>query len=377
VVVIDVVQLLSELVAIDSVSARPNLPMVDRLAQELGRLSFKLRVLPYVDDAGVEKHNLVASAGPEGPGGLAFVGHTDTVPYDPAWKEALQLTAKDGNLYARGAADTKGFIAAVIAALADLDLRRLRAPLLCIFTADEEVGCVGAKKLVELGAARPAHAIVGEPTQLVPVRAHKGYCLAEVEVLGQEGHSAYPGLGRSAILDAGRLLTRITQLARELEGEGDPLFEPPFTTVNVGTIVGGKARNVIPGRCAFPLEWRPVPGQPTDRVPGLLAAAIAELRAELPGFEARFTVTRRDGGVSVAPDAPVVRFLEAETGHASVTIPFGTELPQLTELGAQGCVCGPGDIRVAHRTGEFVPEADLARAVAIYRRAVEHFTFRG
>lgn len=370
---IDVVRLLSDLVAIDSVSARPNRPIVDRLASELGRMGFMVQLLPYADDAGVEKHNLVAQAGPSGAGGLAFVGHTDTVPYDPEWKDALRLTPKDGNLYARGSADTKGFIAAVLAAIDGFDLRRLKAPLLCVFTADEEVGCVGAKKLVELGAARPAHAIVGEPTQLVPVRAHKGYCLAEIEVLGQEGHSAYPHLGRSAILDAGRLLTRVTALARELEAEADPLFTPPFTTVNVGTIAGGKARNVIPGRCVFPLEWRPIPGQRVDRVPELLAAAIEGLRAEHPGFEAHFQVTRRDGGVSVAPDAPVVRFLEAETGHEAITIPFGTELPQLTELGAQGCVCGPGDIRVAHRTGEFVPEADLAAATRLYRRAVEAF----
>ena len=372
----DVVGLLRELVAIDSVSARPNEPMVARLAAPLREKGFSLTVLPYRDEAGVEKQNLVAVAGPGGgaaEGGLAFVGHTDTVPYDAAWTEALARTERDGKLYARGSADTKGFIAAVIAALDDVDPSRLKRPIACVFTADEEVGCVGAKRLAEAGAVRPRHAIVGEPTELVPVRAHKGYWLGEVEVRGQEGHSAYPHLGRSAIADAAKLLVRLQQVAKELEADADVTFGPPFTTLNVGLIAGGKAKNVIPGRCAFPLEWRPIPKQDGEEVARRVRAAIAGLAAEDPGFDAGFTVLRHDPAVATPPDAAIVKFLEAETGKAVQTIPFGTELPYLAALGAEGCVCGPGDIRVAHRTGEFVPRAELERAVGIYRRAIAHF----
>lgn len=373
----DVVELLRELVAIDSVSSRSNVPIAAVLEARLVALGFETRRYPYLDPAGVEKVNLVALAGPAadppGAGGLCFVGHTDVVPHDPAWKEALVVQEREGKLFGRGTADTKGFIAAVLAAFARIDRSRLSRPLVALFTADEEVGCVGAKRLVGEAPVRPAHAIVGEPTGLTPVRAHKGYWLGEVEVVGAEGHSAHPEVGRSAIFDAARLLGRIEAVAEELRADTDPTYAPPFTTLNVGTIAGGKAPNVIPGSCRFPVEWRPLPRQDGEEVPRRIRAELARLRATDPRFEARFEVVRRDDGVETPPDAEIVRFLEAETGRRATTIPFGTELPHVTALGARGCVCGPGDIREAHRTGEFVPRAELERAVELYVRAIETF----
>ncbi len=373
----EVVRRLEELVALDTVSSRTNAPFVEPLQRELAGRGFRTQLQSYTDARGVEKHNLIAIGGPDpsgtGAGGLAFVGHTDTVPYDPAWRDALRLTEKEGRLYGRGSADTKAFVAAVLVATEGVELSTLKRPLLLIFTADEEVGCVGAKHLADAGLVRPAHAIVGEPTELVPIRAHKGYWLGEIEVHGQEGHSAYPHVGRNAILDAARLLERIRLLQAELEGDRDETFDPPWTTLNVGLIEGGKARNIIPGLCRFPLEWRPVPGRDAGRVARLVERELAALRAEAPGFHATFTVHREDDGVITPKDAPIVKWLEAATGHGAQTIPFGTELPYLTALGAQGCVCGPGDIRVAHKTGEYVPQAALERAVALYRDAIDAF----
>ena len=373
----DVVEILRELVAIDSVSARSNVPIAAALEARLVDLGLRVRRFPYVDPAGIEKVNLLAVAGPEtdppGSGGLCFVGHTDVVPHDPAWTSALTLEERDGKLYGRGTADTKGFLAAVMVAIGRIDRRRLAKPLACLFTADEEIGCIGAGRLVREPPLRPAHAIVGEPTSLAPVRAHKGYWLAEVEVRGAEGHSAYPEVGRSAILDAARLLLRIEAVADGLRDDRDPTFAPPFTTVNVGTIAGGKAQNVIPGSCRFPIEWRPLPGRDGEEVARRIRAEIERLRAADPRFEARLEVVRRDAGVETAADAELVRFLEEETGRPATAVPFGTELPQLTAMGARGCVCGPGDIRVAHRTGEFVPREELDRAVELYTRAIERF----
>jgi len=366
---------LSELVALDTTSSRPNAPLVQWAGARLEAAGFQVERVTYRDGAGVEKVNLVAvkGGGGEERAGLALVGHTDCVPYDAAWTDALRLTERDGRLYGRGACDTKGFIACALYAATHFT-GRLKAPLMVLLTADEELGCEGAKQLVALGKGRARYAIVGEPTSLVPVRAHKGYCLAEVEVRGREGHSAYPDEGASAIFRAGRFLQKLETLARtRLREERDESFEPPFTTVNVGLISGGKAPNVISGACRFTVEWRPIPRQPKERVLELLESIRQELVRDEPGYEARIQLLRTEPAVDTRADAEVVRVLAELSGNAPITVPFGTEAPQLTELGAQAVVFGPGDIRVAHQTGEYVPMEDLVRCEAYLTRAIAHF----
>lgn len=361
---------LSELVAIDTTSARPNAPLIDYAEARLRAAGFDCVRQSYADVAGVSKTNLIATRG-EGAPALALVGHSDCVPYDAEWAEALVLTDHGDRWVARGAADTKAFVACALHAA---EAARNRGALAVILTADEEVGCTGAKKLLEANAIRPARAIIGEPTSLTPIRAHKGYCLAEVEVHGKEGHSAYPETGASAIFRAARLLGRIEQASRgELRRQADPQFDPPFTTVNVGLISGGKAKNVIPGSCRFVVEWRPIPAQADDRWVELMRGCISELEREEPGFSATVQVTRRDPGVDTPESAEVVQFLRAESGNAARTVSFGTEAPYLTQLGAQAVVFGPGDIRHAHQTGEWVPAAEAVRCEEILRRAIARF----
>jgi acetylornithine deacetylase len=368
----DIVPLLQRLVAIDSTSSRSNVPVVDVLEELVRPLGFETRRLDWVDPSGVPKTNLLARRGPDAPGGLALVGHTDCVPFDAEWKEALQGTLRDGRVYGRGAADTKGFVACAVAVAARVTAHR--APLHLLFTSDEEIGCTGAKMVLADGRVRPRHAIVGEPTSLVPVRAHKGYCAVDVTVTGVEGHSAFPDVGASAIHAAGRLLSEIEGIQEELKDAQDPLFAPPWTTLNVGLIRGGKARNILAGECTFSLEWRPIPGQDPGRALGLFDAASERVaRASGGRIEVRRTPMRVDDAAVTPADAEVVRFLVAESGNAARSIPFGTELPELIALGAEGCVFGPGDIRVAHRTGEYVPVAQLERCADILARAVERF----
>ncbi len=364
---------LRELVAVDSSSQRTNVPIIDLLEARLRAQGFACERHAYTDGAGVQKVNLLGTRG-EGRPELALVGHSDCVPFDPAWTKALTLTEEDGKLYGRGACDTKGFIAAALVALSRVPAAELHKPVMALFTADEELGCVGAKKLVDAGVGRARYAIVGEPTSLRPVRANKGYCLAEVEVHGREGHSAYPDVGANAIFHAARFLRRLEDAALHvLRTDQDPAFEPPYTTVNVGTINGGKAKNVIPGLCRFVVEWRPVPSQPVEQVAELLNDLAAELREEDEDVEIRVNVLRADRGVDTSADSPVVRFLQEQSGHAPETVPFGTEAPQLTALGAEAVVFGPGDIRVAHRTGEFVPVSDLIRCEQVLEAALRHF----
>jgi acetylornithine deacetylase len=368
----DLVPLLKALVAVDSTSTRSNLPVLELVEREARSAGFDTRRLSWTDAAGVEKANLVCRRGPDQPGGLALVGHTDCVPFDPEWKEALSGEVRDGLLFGRGAADTKAFVAAALVAV-----RRAREtahPLTLLFTADEEVGCLGAKQLLAEGRVHPRHAIVGEPTSLTPVRAHKGYCAVEVEVTGVEGHSAYPDVGASAIHATGRLWPELERIGEELRRETDPSFSPAHATWNVGVIQGGKARNVIAGECRFTYEWRPLPGQDPRRALRLLEEACQRLAATGGGrLQIVVAPLRTDAAAVTSADAEIVRFLEQESGNRSTTVPFGTELPEVIGMGAEACVFGPGDIRVAHRTGEHVAVEEVERATAILERAIARF----
>jgi acetylornithine deacetylase len=370
-------QILAELVRLDSVSARSNLEIISYLAARTESAGLCARMFPYTDEGGVEKFNLVCVPpsidADEMRVELALVGHTDTVPFDPAWTDALTLTEREGKLYGRGACDTKGFIAAALTAIGQFDLARLARPLALVFTADEEVGCLGAKRLAESRALRARYAIVGEPTSLQPMRAGKGYCLAEVCVGGREGHSAYPALGASAIFRAARLIARIETVAERLKAEQHAAFDPPYTTLNVGVINGGTAKNIIAGECRFTLEWRPVPEQAAAHALELIQAEIENLRAVEPDFDARIEVLRLDEAMETRASSPLVRELESLSGQAAGTVAFGTEAPQLTEMGAEAVVFGPGSIRTAHRTGEFVPADELDSCVEILARAIAKF----
>ncbi len=368
----DLVDLLRSLVAIDSTSTRSNIPVVDLLERAVRPLGFVTRRLDWTDPSGVAKTNLVCRRGPDQPGGLALVGHTDCVPYDPEWSEALAGVVRDGKIFGRGTADTKGFVAAAVTVAARTSAQR--RPLHLLFTSDEEIGCTGAKMLLDEGRLRPAHAIVGEPTMLEPVRAHKGYCAIDVTVHGVEGHSAFPDVGVSAIHAANRLLTEVERMQEQMKDEQDAIFSPPWTTFNVGLIHGGKARNILAGECTFSVEWRPIPGQDPHRALRLFDAAASRVAAEFgEGISIEHTPLRIDEAAVTPSDAELVQFLERESGHRARTIPFGTELPELAAMGAEGCVFGPGDIRVAHRTGEFVEITQLERCAAILERAIARF----
>jgi acetylornithine deacetylase len=368
---------LRQLVGIDSVSSRSNSLIISYLEKRCEVRGFAVKRFPHLDENGVEKTSLIAITGSDFSNTptieLALVGHTDTVPYDPAWTEALQLTAKDGKLFGRGACDTKAFIAATLTAIESIDLSQLKKPLALVFTADEEIGCLGAKRLAEAQPFTARYAIVGEPTSLQPMRAGKGYCLAEITVRGREAHSAYPGLGASAIFRAARLIERIERIAEELKSDQRAGFDPPYTTLNVGIISGGSARNVVAGECHFTLEWRTIPGQSSDHVLNLVKQAVENLRQHNPDFIGEIDAARADESFETRADSCLVQFLEQASGNAPGTVAFGTEAPSMIALGAGAVVFGPGDIRVAHRTAEFVPADQLHECVNILRQAIEKF----
>ena len=360
-------EILADLVRIDSVSSRSNADIIDYLERQCQKLHLITWRVPYMDPQLVQKFNLIAKTHRSDDVELALVGHTDTVPYDPNWSEATNLTERDGKLYGRGACDTKGFIAAALTAVSTT---RPQKPLALVFTADEEIGLVGAKVLAENKALRVRYSIVGEPTSLKPIRAGKGYSLAEVIVKGREAHSAYPALGASAVFRAARLINRLESIAVQLREDRHEAFDPPYTTLNVGLIHGGSAKNVLAGECRFTLEWRPIPTQPSEHVLELLNAAIAEEMKADPDFQCEVEASRQDTGFETSPDSRLVQLLEQATGNDAGTVAFGTEAAQMMKLGAEAVVIGPGDIREAHRTGEFVPVDELERCAEVLRQSI-------
>ncbi len=365
---------LRDLVAIDSVSHRSNAEIISYLARRCEAAGFKITRFPYIDDAGIEKLNLVAQTSPATSAvELVLVGHTDTVPYDPTWIEALRLTENDGRLFGRGACDTKAFISAALTAVENIDLSELNKPLALVFTADEEIGCLGAQRLARARALSARYAIIGEPTSLQPMRAGKGYCLAEITVRGREAHSAYPQIGASAIFRAARLIGRIEQITSELKHDERAGFDPPYTTLNVGLIAGGTAKNIIAGECSFTLEWRTIPGQESDYALNLVRQAAADLHRQDTDFICEINATRADESFATRAESPLVQFLEGASGKESGTVAFGTEAPSLIDLDAEAVVFGPGDIRVAHRTGEFVPIDQLDECGRILQQSIERF----
>lgn len=366
-------QTLTDLVAIDSVSSRSNAEIISYLRKRCERLGFQTDTRAHIDENGAEKTNLTARTSGAEQIELALVGHTDTVPYDPAWTDALKLIEEDGKLFGRGACDTKAFIVAALTAVESIDLAKLTKPLALVFTCDEEIGCLGAKRLADAKPFAVNYAIVGEPTSLQPRRAGKGYCLAHVTVRGREAHSAYPQLGASAIFRAARLIQQIERIAEDLKDDQHQDFDPPSTTINVGVINGGTAKNIIPGECRFTLECRTIPGQKSDHVLDLVRSAVEDLEKDEPDFECSINGDRADDSFEVRADSELVRFLEQASGKSSGTVAFGTEAPSMIALGAEAVVFGPGDIRVAHRTGEFVPVDELDECAQILRRAIERF----
>src|SRR5215831_6762304 len=365
-------QTLADLVAIDSVSSRSNAAIISYLQQRCEKRGLLVQTYPHTDTHGETKINLVARSSNQAPIELMLVGHTDTVPYDAAWDDALKLTERDGKLFGRGACDTKAFIAAALTTIETIDMVQLKQPLALTFTSDEEIGCLGAKRLAAAGPFTARYAIVGEPTSLQPMRAGKGYCVAEIVVRGREAHSAYPQLGASAIFRAARLIQRIEQIAKAVKTARHEDFDPPYTTLNVGLINGGSAKNVLAGQCRFTLEWRTIPGQESTHVLNLVKEAATDLQREDPEFSCDIDAGRFDESFETV-DSRLVKFLEKSSSRPAGTVAFGTEAPSMISLGAEAVVFGPGNILVAHRTGEFVPAPELDRCVEILGQAVKQF----
>ncbi len=374
-------ELLARLVAFDSTSHRSNLPLADWICDYVARPGVRIERDAFLDDAGERKQNLVIEVGPAVDaatrGGLVLSGHMDVVPAGDGWSsDPFTLTERDGALVARGSADMKGFLALAINLARELDASALSQPLVLLLTCDEEVGTLGARHLHDhWPAARPLprQALIGEPTELQPVRVHKGHLKARFTFQGTSAHSAYPHLGRNAIEPAGRLIVALSRLREELAAERLPSSahfpEVPAPSLNVGCVHGGTAINVVPERCVVEVGVRLLPGMDTEALIARLLRVAAEATPEMsPTWE----LLSISPPMEASAEAPLFARLCALVGTpAEPAAAYATDGGWLQRMGLDCVLFGPGSIRVAHKPDERVPIADLVHARAVLATLVD------
>ena len=372
--------MLHELVAIPTPSSVSNLPLLRWVASFLEARGWRVELFPYEDESKVAKANLIAWPGASVLGeqiDLAFVCHTDTVPYAADWPGALVLDEREGQLHGCGSCDVKGALACFLAAVSSVDSEAIRPKVALILTADEEIGCKGMERLLKMTQLRIGSAIVSEPTSLRPGIAGKGYGLARISIQGRESHSAFPQRGVSAISVAARLIVKIEDAfaIRGRQGLADPLFDPPRTTLNIGVIEGGTAKNIIPGSCSFLVEWRAIPGENSSAVLDQLRALVEQSQAQSQAAEPRAVIQleglRAESGFSPAAEGQLQLRLADLLATEAVGISFGSEASRVARIADEVIVIGPGDMRSAHSNRECVPIVELERWTGVLRELLK------
>ena len=363
-------EILGDLIAFPTVSSASNLDLIAYASDLLGDAGASVSV--NRDGTGA-KANLFATLGPAGDGGIVLSGHTDVVPVEGQdWtSDPFRMVERDGRLYGRGACDMKGFIAACLAMApryAALDLKR---PLHFAFTYDEEIGCFGAQALVgEIARAgiRPAVAIVGEPTGMRVIEGHKGCYEYTTEFTGLEGHGSQPDRGVNAVEYAARYINRLLDLGEALKprAPAGSRFDPPWSTLQVGCIHGGAARNIIAGHCSVEWEMRPVQQSDADFVRDGIARHVdtvlrPAMRAVSPDADIVTLTVGEVEGLQVVPESEARAIVCELTGQSGAdVVAFGTEAGLFQAAGMSAVICGPGSISQAHKPDEFVALDQLA-----------------
>jgi acetylornithine deacetylase len=374
-------ELLARLVSYDTTSRNSNLELIGFVRDYLDAHGIPYRVST---DATGEKANIHAIIGPQEAGGVALSGHVDTVPVDgQAWSaDPFTLRRTDGRLYARGSADMKGFVSACLAAVPDFKAKPLARPLHLFISYDEEVGCQGAQRLIEdldASGLKPSLCVVGEPSGMQPILAHKGKLNLRVRVRGLPGHSSEPGKGVNAVQAAGEAIAYIAAEARRLAQEGpfQDGFDPPHTTIHVGTIQGGTILNIIPERCEFIMEWRNIPGDDATRHVQRLRDFVARsiepaMHAVNRGTGFDFEVLTTMPGLSLDADHQLTAIVKQLTGSNSTgKVSYGTEGGYYQNSGIPTIICGPGHIAQAHQPDEWIAQDQLDACDVFIRRLAD------
>ncbi|MBB4192321.1 acetylornithine deacetylase [Rhizobium aethiopicum] len=368
------VEILERLVGFPSVVGTPNGEIVGWIRHYL-----QSHGIVATEIAGPEgdRSNLFVTIGPRETPGYILSGHMDVVPAaEGGWSsDPFRLRAETGRLYGRGTTDMKGFLAVVLAAVPALAAARLRRPIHLAFSYDEEAGCRGVPHMIarlpEL-CARPLGVIIGEPSGMRAIRAHKGKAAARLTVRGRSGHSSRPDQGLNAIHAITEILACASAEAERLtQGPFDPVFEPPYSSLQVGTLKGGQAVNIIPDSCEAEFEARAISG--ID--PATLLAPLRAMADALPqrGFQSEWRELSAYPALSLAADAPLAHLLSELTGTEPLAaVSYGTEAGLFQRAGMDAIICGPGDIARAHRPDEFILASELLACQAMIEALARH-----
>ena len=381
--------ILADLIGFDTTSRNSNLELIRYVENYLSQHGVQSTLVH--DDSG-HKANLYATIGPAELGGVMLSGHTDVVPVDgQRWaSDPFVLEPIDDKVFGRGSADMKGFIACVLEWVPEMVAASLTTPIHIALSYDEEVGCIGVRRLLDLMEKMPvvpSMAIIGEPTNMEIVVAHKGKRGIRVNVRGASAHSAYPTEGVNAIEVAAQLIAHISEVQQDIEKNGpfDPGYRVPHTTLHVGTVRGGTALNIVPNECSFDFEIRHLPEHEIDPLIDTVQRYARDnleptMRLKNPDCGIDFTELFGYPALFTAPDAPVVAFVRSllECDRAVEQISFGSEAGLFSRrIGIPAVVCGPGSILQAHRPDEYVSIEQLETCRTMLRQLVESLSRNG
>lgn len=349
-----------------------NEQVIAKLADWLSALGFSIQI----DQVAPNKQNLIAKLG-IGEGGLLLAGHSDTVPFDEGrWDyNPHALTQANNRFYGLGTADMKGFFAFIYEAVKNVDWRKQTKPLYVLATCDEETTMLGARHFTENAPFKPDYCIIGEPTSLVPIRAHKGHVANAIRVTGKSGHSSNPALGVNAIEIMHEVLFALMQLRDRLIKEyHHPGFEIPTPTLNLGHIHGGDSPNRICGCCELHYDVRPLPGISLDGLDNLMRDALREVQQKWPGRIELVPLHDPIPGYECAHDHPFIHGISEICEQEAQTVNYCTEAPFLQQI-CPTLVLGPGSIDQAHQPDEFLAFEFIDPTVRVLSRAMQKYCF--
>jgi acetylornithine deacetylase len=368
--------LIERLVGFDTESSKSNLPLIEFVEDYLDELNVPFVRVPNADG---NKAALFVTVGPVHDGGIVLSGHTDVVPVTgQSWSSDPFILRRDGTrLYGRGACDMKGFDAICLAMVPEFQRAQLKRPVHLLFSYDEEVTCEGPLDTIRRFGAdlpRPGIVIVGEPTNMEVADTHKSVSTYHTHVRGHEAHSSKPFLGVSAVHVACELVTELTRIGEDFARVGDPSgrFEPAYSTVHVGTIAGGTARNILAKDCKFHWEFRGLPGVPLRAALERFDTYVEKVRAtRLKDFTDAFIETKIEvevpGLASDAGSAAETLALRLTRSNKTIAVPFATEGGQFQSAGIPTIVCGPGNVNQAHQPDEFIEIAEIEKCIGFLR----------
>ncbi len=362
-------EILARLVAFDTTSRTSNLQLIDFIRNLLDDHGIE-SLLVHNDDQ--SRANLYATIGPDDIGGVMLSGHTDVVPTTGQnWhSDPYHLKTEDKLLVGRGSCDMKGFIACVLAGLPQITAGSLKMSIHLAFSYDEEIGCLGAKKLVDAMAGfevKPRIGLIGEPTNMSMVLGHKGKLSYRVTVSGLSCHSAYISNGVNAVEYAAELIAFIRNMNTRVQQElTDQSYSVPHSTFHVGTINGGTALNIVPKQCEFEFEIRNLPLEDLDALVHEIRhyaddVLLVDMKSRYPDSEIRFDETSSYPGLHTDPASTVIGYTRSINPIDNIgdNVSFGTEAGLFDGIGVNCLVCGPGSIDQAHKPDEFVSREQM------------------